>query len=84
LEWAFAPFNLWSGRTLENFVRFTGFQPWVVRPIRRIERGQIEPTNSVDHEPRQMILRQPIPQRRWHQESLLTITINEVISANLM
>jgi hypothetical protein len=29
LEWAFAPFNLWSGRTLENFVRFTGFQPQV-------------------------------------------------------
>jgi hypothetical protein len=27
LEWVFAPFNLWSGRTLENFVRFTGFQP---------------------------------------------------------
>jgi hypothetical protein len=29
LEWAFAPFNLWSGRTLENFVRFTGFEPRV-------------------------------------------------------
>jgi hypothetical protein len=29
LEWTFAPFNLWSGRTLENFVRFTGFQPQV-------------------------------------------------------
>lgn len=29
LEWTFAPFNLWSGRTLENFVRFTGFQPGV-------------------------------------------------------
>jgi hypothetical protein len=29
LEWTFAPFNLWSGRTLENFVRFTGFQPRV-------------------------------------------------------
>ncbi len=29
LEWVFAPFNLWTGRTLENFVRFTGFQPRV-------------------------------------------------------
>jgi hypothetical protein len=33
LEWAFAPFNLWSGRTLENFVRFTGFQPRVATHV---------------------------------------------------
>jgi hypothetical protein len=29
LEWMFAPFNLWSGRTMDNFVRFTGFEPRV-------------------------------------------------------
>jgi hypothetical protein len=33
LEWAFAPFNLWSGRTLENFVRFTGFQTRVATHV---------------------------------------------------
>ncbi|HET6865827.1 MAG TPA: hypothetical protein VFH80_07885 [Solirubrobacteraceae bacterium] len=33
LEWTFAPFNLWSGRTLENFVRFTGFQPGVATQL---------------------------------------------------
>ncbi|HEY2053837.1 MAG TPA: hypothetical protein VGH14_07890 [Solirubrobacterales bacterium] len=25
LEFLFAPMNLWTGRTIENFVRFTGF-----------------------------------------------------------
>jgi hypothetical protein len=33
LEWTFAPFNLWSGRTIENFVRFTGFQPRVATHV---------------------------------------------------
>ena len=28
-EFAFAPFNLWSGRTMANFGRFTGFSPGV-------------------------------------------------------
>lgn len=28
-EFAFAPFNLWSGRTMPNFVRFTGLPPTV-------------------------------------------------------
>jgi hypothetical protein len=27
LEFVFAPANLWTGRTIGNFVRFTGFQP---------------------------------------------------------
>jgi hypothetical protein len=43
-----------------------------VRPIRRIERLQIKPTNRLDHEPRQMIAWQPVPQRRRHQKRLLT------------
>jgi hypothetical protein len=50
-----------------------------VRPIRRIERGQIELLDRLDHEPRQMICRQPIPQRRRHQKRLLTVAINEVL-----
>jgi hypothetical protein len=29
LEFVFAPVNLWSGRTTGNFVRFTGFDPWI-------------------------------------------------------
>lgn len=27
LEFTFAPVNLWTGRTMDNFVRFTGFRP---------------------------------------------------------
>jgi hypothetical protein len=33
LEFLFAPFNLWTGRTLPNFVRFTGFPPTVARRV---------------------------------------------------
>ncbi len=44
-----------------------------------IERVQIEPFDRLDHEPREMILRQPIPQRRRQQKRLLTITINEIL-----
>jgi hypothetical protein len=29
LEFVFAPVNLWTGRTIGNFVRFTGFDPWI-------------------------------------------------------
>jgi hypothetical protein len=50
-----------------------------VRSIRRIERRQIQPLDALDHEPRQMILRQPIPQRRRHQKRLLTIKTDEVL-----
>lgn len=32
-EFAFAPFNLWSGRTLPNFVRFTGLPPAVAHRV---------------------------------------------------
>ena len=50
-----------------------------VRPVRRIERRQIQVAHSVDHEPRQMIRRQPIPHIRRQQESLLTTALNEVL-----
>jgi hypothetical protein len=33
LEFAFAPVNLWTGRTIGNFVRFTGFDPWIGRTL---------------------------------------------------
>ena len=33
LEFIFAPFNLWTGRTMDNFVRFTGWAPRVARTV---------------------------------------------------
>ena len=54
--------------------------PVAVSAIRRIERREIQPLHRVDHEPRQMILRQPLPQRRRHQKRLLTTTFNKVLT----
>jgi hypothetical protein len=42
------------------------------RPIPRID-----PIDGVDHKPREVILRQPIPDVRRQQERLLTITRNK-------
>jgi hypothetical protein len=50
-----------------------------VSPIRAIERRQVHLPDSVNHEPRQMIRRQPIPHIRRQQKSLLTTTLNEVL-----
>ena len=50
-----------------------------VGAIARIERGQIHLLNSVEHEPRQVLLRQPLPQARRQQQLLLTITRDEVL-----
>jgi hypothetical protein len=33
LEFVFAPMNLWTGRTISNFVRFTGYQPRVATTV---------------------------------------------------
>jgi hypothetical protein len=37
-EFVFAPLNLWTGRTMPNFTRFTGLSPWlatrVVAPVK--------------------------------------------------
>jgi hypothetical protein len=33
LEFLFAPVNLWTGRTIDTFVRFTGFAPSVARAL---------------------------------------------------
>ena len=59
--------------------RLVGGAAMTVRAIGRVERLQVEPADCVDHEPRQMILRQPIPQRRRQKKRLLTITIDEVL-----
>jgi hypothetical protein len=51
-----------------------------VLAIARVERRQIDVLDGVDHEPRQMVLRQPLAQRGRHQQQLLTITLDEVLS----
>lgn len=33
LEFVFAPMNLWTDRTIGNFVRFTGFDPWIGKTL---------------------------------------------------
>ena len=50
-----------------------------IRPIRTIKRRQIQLRHRIDHEPRQMIRRQPIPDVRRQQEPLLPMTFNEVL-----
>jgi hypothetical protein len=47
--------------------------------IGAIERREIHLLHRRQHEPRQMILRQPIPRIRRHQEHLLTITLKKVL-----
>ena len=43
------------------------------------ERGQIELADRVDHEPREVILGQPLAQARRQQQLLLAITRQEVL-----
>src|SRR5213076_857892 len=50
-----------------------------ISPIRAIERRQIHLTHGIDHEPRQMIPRKPIPHVRRQKKPLLTPTLNEVL-----
>jgi hypothetical protein len=33
LEFVFAPVNLWTGRTISNFVRFTGYEPRIANRV---------------------------------------------------
>ena len=40
---------------------------------------EIELVDRLDHEPREMILRQPVPQRRWQQERLVPTGLDEVL-----
>ena len=45
-----------------------------------VELAQIHLLNRLEQKPRQMVLRQPLAQRRRQQERLLTITPDEVLS----
>ena len=44
-----------------------------------VEPVQIHLRHRVDHEPRQVIPRQPFAQRWRHQKRLLTVTVDEVL-----
>lgn len=44
-----------------------------IRPVRGIERGQVHVRDRVNHKPRQMIGRQPIPHIRRQQNPLAAL-----------
>ena len=50
-----------------------------VLAIGRIETGQVHLLDRVQHEPGEMAVRQPLPQRRRQQKLLLTINRDEVL-----
>ena len=51
-----------------------------VLPIGGIERVQIHLLDSVDHEPREVLIRQPLPDVRRHQKRLLSITRDKALA----
>ena len=51
-----------------------------VTAIRTIKLAQVHPRDRVQHEPSEMTLRQPIPHVGRHQERLITVTTNEILS----
>ena len=59
--------------------RLTGDAAMAVRAIVGVELAQIHLLNRLEQKPRQMVLRQPLAQRRRQQERLLTITPDEVL-----
>jgi hypothetical protein len=50
-----------------------------IGPIRGIEHAQVHVRDGVDHKPRQMIRRQPLPHVRRQQKPLLTATFDEAL-----
>jgi hypothetical protein len=50
-----------------------------VRPIGAEERGQVQLVDHVEHEPGQMICRQPVPEVGWEQECLVTAAGKKVV-----
>jgi hypothetical protein len=50
-----------------------------VRAVVGVEGVQIHLFDGVDDEPREMVLGQPLAQRRRHQKGLLTIALDEVV-----
>jgi hypothetical protein len=51
-----------------------------VTAIHRHERRQVKLRDHVQHEPRQVIRRQPLDQRRRHQQQLIAISNHEVVN----
>jgi hypothetical protein len=47
--------------------------------IRRVKRRQVHLRDGVEHEPHQVLLRQPLAQARRQQQLLLAITLDEVL-----
>jgi hypothetical protein len=50
-----------------------------VSPIGSIKVAEIHPSDRVDHKPRQMTGRQPLPHIRRQQKPLLTTTLDEIL-----
>jgi len=59
--------------------RIEGRPTLAVEPIRSGERGQITLPHRVQHHPRKIVLGQPLPHIRRHQEHLITIRSDEVL-----
>jgi hypothetical protein len=59
--------------------RLIGSAAMAIGAVIGVELAQIHLLNRLDHEPRQVILSQPLTQRRRQQKRLLTITRNEVL-----
>jgi hypothetical protein len=50
-----------------------------IQTIGPVERVEIKLADGLEHEPRQMALRQPLPQARRQQQLLITITPDEIL-----
>ena len=64
--------------------RIEGRPTLAVEPIRSGERGQITLPHRVQHHPRKIVLGQPLPHIRRHQEHLITIRLDEVLRRDQM
>lgn len=53
--------------------------PVTIGPVGGIERGQLHLLDGRDHEPREVIVGQPLPHARRQQQFLLTVTRDEVL-----
>jgi hypothetical protein len=51
-----------------------------VSAINAVERGEIHRVHRLKHRPNEVILRQPLPQRRRHQKHLVPVRGDEVLS----
>ena len=56
-----------------------GCAPAVIT-VARVDRGEVDLLDHVENEPRQVVRRQPVPQRRWHQVLLIALDGPEVLA----